>query len=517
MFDQNYDKKEMAEEQREPEASIINGSNGAITMNEPQSQPPTRAALEPTGFYSSTTTDDRGERCIQQTINSAHHSIRADNEQYHAQQHSSIEHEAQHTQAQQHQAQQHQAQQIQVKKCDEIPSSNHSDNIVPPWSHLDSQFPLPKKDSGAPTLTHINNAHNDEVSARRPKKCELSSYMEQWSQLKVTNSIPSEQQFNREENAVASSSMSPSTMMKTERERAIVNDKIQDDFFHAIATDKIQIKNDTSITGRYNKNRKYEPFGFVPSTEDACKEEIYEIIKPSSSLLYNCFEDGEDKKNTPLQHYQSFDPKTLQYSPQPYNILQSLNGGAQFPVSGAAAKSRAALLSIMSTNNDNTSDLNSDNNNNIINNNLANNNSLTGSSSRRDLGENYILKNRRLSYMDPNGTESGIDFYLGTGTNLNTNHPDAPNNSYCPDTSRVLPVDVSWPTGDSHNNVRNRNNHTSRTNSSTKKRSQQSITSSAKKKKKNGGRKKDNSPPRRSNRKCSKRRSHDDPSTGSES
>ena len=238
------------------------------------------------------------------------------------------------------------------------------DPNVPPWQTSGSQFPLPSRRQQGQDVRWCNS-----------QKRYLSSFYQQWSNIKINMSTASSNQSciaqpppptttstsslslhnTKIEPGRSRPHMGSISNIQTEQidknilsktRKTLMKDQAREKFYRAIENDKIQIKNDTSITGRYNTKRKYKPFGFVPSTEKACQEEIYEVIKPSQYF------DTDDHKNTPnQQHYQSWDPKTMQYSPQPYNMFQPLCNGAKFPMTpgltNAAATTRAALLSYM--------------------------------------------------------------------------------------------------------------------------------------------------------------------------
>lgn len=192
----------------------------------------------------------------------------------------------------------------------------------PHWNPNDpSKFPLPQKARDGTPLLKIKRPDDNTTSDQQSKEAityitprissSLQSYGHTWQKLKSNSSRD-----------------------------------VQDDFKKAVFTNNIEMKLDTSITGSYAK-KNYVPFGFEPSTEEACKKEQYTIINLSNQERKE--EDTFPPKISPLSYYQSWDPFTMRYEPK---LKRPEDGAAitkAFPLGAAAAGTRAALLSFMGT------------------------------------------------------------------------------------------------------------------------------------------------------------------------
>jgi len=122
--------------------------------------------------------------------------------------------------------------------------------------------------------------------------------------------------------------------------------RVYDDFRRAVSSNKVDIAVDTSITGRYLK-KKYVPFGFQPSSKEACEQENYKIIKLSNTDTTPTAKSDLTTSISPLFYYQSWDPVTMRYEPKLKSSEERAELVKSFPLGAAAASSRAALLSFM--------------------------------------------------------------------------------------------------------------------------------------------------------------------------
>ena len=213
-------------------------------------------------------------------------------------------------------------------------SGGDSDSEKPPWKPSASTFPVPKMNKDRVPLLRMIQKHDDGEQESDGYTIpaiasSLDSYQKTWDKFTFTTDPL------------------PQHASETDTKR-----RIHDDFRRAIFTDRIDIKNDTSITGRYAK-KKYKPFGFEPSTEEACKQEVYKVIKPSMCLIQ-----AEDQKPEPQpSYYQSFDPGSMRFEPTSASSLaaasippvNTVDVSRAFPLGAAAANTRAALLSFMGT------------------------------------------------------------------------------------------------------------------------------------------------------------------------
>ncbi len=129
-----------------------------------------------------------------------------------------------------------------------------------------------------------------------------------------------------------------------------IMERIQYDAFRtAVSINEVELAADTSITGRYAR-KNYIPFGFEPSTEEACKQEEYEVIKLSkTSKKEDEKSDATPQQISPLLYYQSWDPVTMRYEPKLKSSEVKSPMSKTFPLGAAAAGTRAALLSFMGT------------------------------------------------------------------------------------------------------------------------------------------------------------------------
>jgi len=160
----------------------------------------------------------------------------------------------------------------------------------------------------------------------------------------------------------------------------LIEDQIKEEFSLSITKGNIPIQKDTSVTGKYGK-QNYKPYGFIPSTDKGCQQEIYEVIKPSpfcqdylKKQSNSLSSPSQHHENQSSNHYESWDPRTMQYIPKQGNLLPQMSENPRF---NAAAGTRAALLSFMTkkeslrTSSNRSSlvgsnDSSSNNNNNII-------------------------------------------------------------------------------------------------------------------------------------------------------
>jgi len=119
---------------------------------------------------------------------------------------------------------------------------------------------------------------------KRTKQIPLKSYAAMWEI--ISNSTKSKNSKNN------SSSENSDHVFKVndhyfQQEKDARNEQISNLFCAAIFRDEITISPDTSITRQYSKN-KIKPVEFVPSTEVACRNGFYDVIKPKMSSFAPC-------------------------------------------------------------------------------------------------------------------------------------------------------------------------------------------------------------------------------------
>jgi len=193
----------------------------------------------------------------------------------------------------------------------DVPSSSA---VQPSWDPKLSSFPLPKlpeqegsHQSAAPTYVAPRIASS------------LKSFHSTWAKYKneASNQQPIGNRFD---------------------------DQIEQKFRAAIVFDKVDVIADTSIIGKYG-GKSLTPYGFEPSTEEACKQEDYPIIKIKMGEV----KEESEQKLSPLAFYQNWDPLTMRYEPRLKGSSPKVTGVTRaFPLGAAAAGTRAALLSFMS-------------------------------------------------------------------------------------------------------------------------------------------------------------------------
>lgn len=195
--------------------------------------------------------------------------------------------------------------------------------LVPPWkAEKDLHFPLPRNTQSKVTKggERVRMAEN---SSEKSSKAPLNTYKQVWEKSKES--------FNRK------------AIFRQHRDK-----QVEDIFHSAICRNKVDIANDTSITGMYS-SKKYVPYGFEPSTNSACEEENYPIIKIKMTISESKPEPEKAQALSPLSYYQSWDPITMKYEPKLKGTSSSNPNGnrSAFPLGAAAAGTRAALLSFM--------------------------------------------------------------------------------------------------------------------------------------------------------------------------
>lgn len=216
-------------------------------------------------------------------------------------------------------------------QTEHVPVADTKNGVKPQWNPNISSYPLFKKNSDGTPLLRMkqgedrNEGHNTGQTKvgdyiMPSISSSLESYGRTWEKLK-----------------------SESQQTEDDIER-----RLHDDFRRAISINKIDIAVDTSITGRYAK-KNYAPFGFEPSTDEACKQEDYKIIKLSNPDQKEDFKPEATPHISPLLYYQSWDPVTMRYEPKLKNSGDRAQMSQTFPLGAAAAGTRAALLSFMGT------------------------------------------------------------------------------------------------------------------------------------------------------------------------
>ena len=196
----------------------------------------------------------------------------------------------------------------------------HSTSAVQPsWDPKASSFPLPKLPEQEGSQQSVASAY---VAPRIASS--LKSFHSTWAKYN-TNAISDQQPIGNR-----------------------FDDQIEQKFRAAIFFDKVDVIADTSITGKY-AGKVLIPYGFEPSTEEACKQEDYPIIKINMGEVKEERESENEQKLSPLAFYQNWDPVTMKYEPQLKGSSPKLTGVKRaFPLGAAAAGTRAALLSFMS-------------------------------------------------------------------------------------------------------------------------------------------------------------------------
>jgi|AntRauTorckE5430_2_1112549.scaffolds.fasta_scaffold08210_1 hypothetical protein len=203
-----------------------------------------------------------------------------------------------------------------IKAASSFHDHNDGSAMHPLWSPSQNSFPFP-----SPEMNDTFRAGNDGPAYVVPRiASSLRSYNTAWAKCK------------------AASSRNPHKNTAENR----FDKKIEERFRCAIVSNKIDVIMDTSVTGKY-ASRPLTPYGYEPSTESACKQEDYPIIK------INMGEIPEDKqKLSPLAYYQTYDAVSMRYEPR---LKGSCSNPAEvktaFPLGAAAAGTRSALMSFM--------------------------------------------------------------------------------------------------------------------------------------------------------------------------
>lgn len=203
----------------------------------------------------------------------------------------------------------------------EQPFTESQSKLTPPWkAEKDLHFPLPRN-TQSKVSKDGEGGKMDENSSGKALNTPLNTYKQVWKK--------SRESFNRK------------AMFRQHRDK-----QVEDIFHSAISRNKVDISNDTSITGMYS-SKTYVPYGFQPSTNSACEEENYPIIKIKMTISESKPE--PEKALSPLSYYQSWDPVTMKYEPKLKGTTSSNPNGnrSAFPLGAAAAGTRAALLSFM--------------------------------------------------------------------------------------------------------------------------------------------------------------------------
>jgi len=205
----------------------------------------------------------------------------------------------------------------------EAPSSHHDDDsaIQSPHSPKQSLFQLPKRNSRELLLkmNGVGRAENYTPAYVVPRiSSSLRSYTTTWAKYKAASRNPQNTLGNRFDN------------------------QIEERFRSAIVLGKVDIR-DGSITGKY-AGAPLTPYGFEPSTESACKQEDYPIIKIEMGEIT----EGNKQKLSPLAYYQTYDAASMRYEPMLKGSSPNPTGVKRlFPLGAAAADTRSALLSFM--------------------------------------------------------------------------------------------------------------------------------------------------------------------------
>uniref|UniRef100_A0A7S3VFB1 Uncharacterized protein n=1 Tax=Chaetoceros debilis TaxID=122233 RepID=A0A7S3VFB1_9STRA len=199
------------------------------------------------------------------------------------------------------------------KEIDSIEPSTEHQNGLPPWKFTDSRFPLPIIGNGYKIKSSDNNDRDNEklrddsshsshvatADTNTSTKSPLQAYNQVWTDVKErVVKMKVERLFQKEKlkapesktgdnpNRTNGGKVKPISDESRQRVQERVEKdpetrrKVQEHFKCIINQSAITIQNDTSITGRFSK-KTYKPFGFEPSTEKACMQEQYEIVKPS--------------------------------------------------------------------------------------------------------------------------------------------------------------------------------------------------------------------------------------------
>lgn len=187
---------------------------------------------------------------------------------------------------------------------------------------------------------HVPTLEDDQISLakKRPRNrngmrqiTSLASYAQKWSELSLSKGRANE----RRDTIITSNTTKNSSKNIDESMDKDDFKSISDEFSTAILRNSVPIQKDTSITGKYSGEPREEPCGFVPSTEEACKKGIYEVIKPSFEAYQT------DGSSGP-----SYDPETFNLMCQPGHVPSPSFPYPGTGVSlGAAAGTRAVLLS----------------------------------------------------------------------------------------------------------------------------------------------------------------------------
>lgn len=170
---------------------------------------------------------------------------------------------------------------------------------------------------------------------KRPKNMDkmrdpsLESYAQKWSELASTQGRADEGG-----DFIVPTNETSTSISNTNDENPNFQ-SLSDEFSSAILRNSVTIRKDTSITGKWSGGPREEPHGFVPSTEEACKKGIYEVVKPS------------------FQAYQTDGSTGPSYDPEKFNLMLQQghvpSTSLPYPGSGmslgAAAGTRAVLLS----------------------------------------------------------------------------------------------------------------------------------------------------------------------------
>lgn len=199
--------------------------------------------------------------------------------------------------------------------------SDSQSKLMPPWkAKKDLHFPLPRN-TQSKTTNDGEGVSMAENSSDKASNTPLNTYKQVWEK--------SRESFNQK------------AIFRQHRDK-----QVQDIFHSAICRNKVRISNDTSITGMYS-SKSYVPYGFEPSTNSACEEENYPIIKIKMTISESKPE--PEKALSPLSYYQSWDPVTMKYEPKLKGTTSTNPNGnrSAFPLGAAAAGTRSALLSFM--------------------------------------------------------------------------------------------------------------------------------------------------------------------------
>lgn len=248
--------------------------------------------------------------------------------------------------------------------CDEK-TTNPNTHIKPNWSRNGLQFPFPRKRRSPGD--NSNGTSTTQATIRLPS---LLSYNSQWSNIVKSTSSKHHNDPKYDSKTISADSKNPSNnnidsnvqIMRKE----IENSKVRERFITSITNPGgkgVNITKDTSVAGRYDSKRKYLPFGFDESTKEACEREKYEVFQPTNSKWYQHMENrisirqGNSIGFNPISipHYQSWDPKTMQYSSRPENFDQPLAQLRLTFSSEKASKTRAYLFAAMNCNGDDSS------------------------------------------------------------------------------------------------------------------------------------------------------------------